>query len=130
MGIKAGDDAFTYKSIIKQIAMKYDYTASFATTPECDKTSGCSNGAHFNHSLWRDGSNLFYDENSDDKISILGKYWLGGILKHIKGITCFAVPTINCYRRVRNHAWAPGNSSWYVVCLANIKYVTCLLCVV
>eukprot|EP00483_Globobulimina_turgida_P007346 UN07360 len=106
------DNAFLYKSVIKEIAMKRGWIASFSTTPQCDATSGCSCGAHFNHSLWRDGKNIFYDANSSDKLSLTAKYWIGGILKNIKGITCFSVPTINCYRRIRNHAWAPGNASW------------------
>ena len=116
-GIKSGDDSFTYKTIIKQIGIKYNYIASFVTTPECDKTSGCSNGAHFNHSLWDDGNNLFYDEQSDDKLSMTAKYWIGGIFKHIKAISCFAVPTINCYRRVAKHAWAPSVAAWFVILL-------------
>eukprot|EP01084_Bolivina_argentea_P261843 442653_1 len=113
--IKSADDAFTYKQVIKEIAMNnYGWNASFATTPEVDKTSGCSNGAHYNHSLWNINKNIniFYDKTDNDNISLLCRYWIGGILKHIKAITCFSVPDINSYRRIRNHSWAPGNTSW------------------
>ena len=34
-------------------------------------------------------------------------------MKHLKGITLFAVPTVNCYRRINNTAnWSPCNITW------------------
>eukprot|EP01084_Bolivina_argentea_P051908 95408_1 len=112
--INSADNSFTYKTIIKEIAMKRDWIASFSSTPECDDNTGCSNGTHFNHSLWDINKkiNMFYDENSDDKLSLIAKYWIGGILKHICGITCFSVSTLNCFRRINNHIYAPAHASW------------------
>eukprot|EP01083_Nonionella_stella_P019584 54371_1 len=114
IGIQAADNSFLYKQSIKQIARNHGLRAMFATTPQCDKTEFNSNGAHFNHSLWdKDGKNVFFDANASDKLSLLGRYWVGGILKHVKGMTVFAVPTVNCYRRVNNkHNWSPCTGSW------------------
>jgi glutamine synthetase len=51
-------------------------------------------------SLWDKEKNLFYDENSKQKISQLAKFFIGGIFKHVKAITAITNPTINSYKRL------------------------------
>ena len=112
--IKAADNSFLYKNTIKHIARNHNIRAMFATTPQCDNTFANSNGAHFNHSLWdKNGNNLFFDKNSPNKLSLIGRYWIGGILKHLNGLTAFAVSTENCFRRINNKFnWSPCNASY------------------
>ena len=50
-GIRAADNAHTYKTAIKEIAFQHNYKAQFMTKPQPDQRSRC-NGAHLNHSLW------------------------------------------------------------------------------
>jgi len=58
------------------------------------------NGMHLHISLWKRGENLFYDENDPYKISNIAKYFMGGIFKHIKSMTCILNPTVNSYKRL------------------------------
>ena len=94
--IKAADNMFLFKRAAKEIAKKHGIEACFMAKPfEID-----SNTAHFNHSLWSIDTqrNVFYTPDEHDKISELGKHWIGGIIKHIDAITAFCCPTVNCYR--------------------------------
>eukprot|EP01084_Bolivina_argentea_P153614 267850_1 len=126
MGIQSADNSYFYKQTVKQIAKNHELRALFAAAPQCDNTEMAGNGAHFNHSLWdSDGKNLFFDAKTSDKLSLIGKYWIGGILKHLKGMTAFCVPTVNCFRRTNGKEnWSPCNGSYGFdnrLCLIRIK---------
>ena len=121
--IYSADNSFTFRNSIKQIAQKKDLIATFATTPfPGDKGGGASNGAHFNFSLWKNDydeknddtkkKNVFYDKNTDNKLSEIAEYFIGGILQHLDGMTIFSNITPNCYRRSNAHLWSPGNASY------------------
>jgi len=109
-GIHAGDNAFTFKTGVKEIAMRNNLMASFMSKPWEDK-SGC--GCHYNHSLWSlDGKkNHFYDEKQDG-LSETALHWLGGILAHAPAIAALHAPTVNCFRRYTDFSFAPTLATW------------------
>jgi len=108
-GIHAGDNAFTFKTGVKEMAMRNGMMASFMSKPWEDK-SGSS--AHYNHSLWNsEGKNVFYDEKKDD-LSELALYWLGGLLAHAPAIAALHAPTVNCFRRFADFSFAPTLATW------------------
>ena len=49
-GVSAADDASTFKTAVKEVAMQFGATATFMTKPF--SLSGPGNGGHFNFSLW------------------------------------------------------------------------------
>jgi glutamine synthetase len=53
----------------------------------------------------------FYDEEQDG-LSDLGLYWIGGVLKHIRGITAFCCPTTVCYETRMSSAWVSSQANW------------------
>ncbi len=57
------------------------------------------NGHHINISLWKENQNLFVN-NDTLTISDLGKYFIGGVLKHLKALNCLTNPTVNSYKRL------------------------------
>ena len=111
-GIRAADNAYTYKVAIKEIAQQHNYIASFMTKPITSEAQG--NGAHLNHSLWdADGkNNLLYDESSPTGLSTLAQHWMAGILAHGPAITLLHSPTINCIKRHQLDSWSPANTTW------------------
>lgn len=103
---KMGDNLLMYKYVIKNVARKYNKTATFMPKP-IFKDNG--SGMHVHSSLWKDNTNLFYDGKGYALISDLCKWYIGGILKHAHAILAFAAPTTNSYRRLVPGYEAPVN---------------------
>jgi len=57
-------------------------------------------GMHTHQSLWKDGTNLFYDKDGYALLSDLARWYIGGLLKHAPALLAFAAPTTNSYRRL------------------------------
>ena len=110
-GIEAADNMFRFKTAVKEMSKKFGITAVFMSKPFAGEDASC--GTHFNHSLWntQTNRNAFYDPNEPDHISSLGKYWVGGVIKHMDAITALCCPTVNCYRRLHK-AWAADKKDW------------------
>jgi len=114
MGILGADNAFTYKTGIKEIADQRKLCASFMTKPFGALSIACSNGGHFNHSLWKVGengskTNVFYNNG---ELSDTAKWWIGGIIKHHDALIALTCPTVNCYERLKDYSWAPTRETW------------------
>jgi glutamine synthetase len=73
-----------------------------------------SSGWHLHQSLLdgRSGRNLFMPEREPDRLSPLGRAFLGGLIRHAAPATAFATPTINGYRRFRPNSLAPDRAAW------------------
>ncbi|XP_054750400.1 lengsin-like [Lytechinus pictus] len=110
-GISAADNAHTYKTSIKEIAILNGYMASFMSKPYPNKSGSSS---HFNHSLWdiNEKVPLLYDANDPLSLSETGQHWIAGILAHAPAIEVLMAPTVNCLTRVTPHAFAPINATW------------------
>lgn len=110
-GIAAADKAFTFKNAVKELAHRNGYLATFMSKPASDMSgSGC----HIHVSL-RDkasGKNLFQDASAADAMPDLFRFFIQGILDHAPALTALCCPTVNCYRRLRPHSFAPSNISW------------------
>lgn len=67
---------------------------------------------HINMSLSRDGRNIFQDSHDPNGLSQEAYYFLGGILKHIKGMTLILNPLVNSYKRLMPGYEAPTHIAW------------------
>ncbi|XP_033107205.1 lengsin-like [Anneissia japonica] len=109
-GIKAADNAFTYKCSIKEIAKQHNLVATFMSKPY-DNASGSS--CHYNHSLWDvDGKKSLMLDSRSDKLSEVAKYWIAGNLYHAAALSLLMGPTINCRKRYKPFSFAPTNATW------------------
>lgn len=104
--IKMCDHLLLYKYVIKNVAKKYNMTATFMPKP-IFKDNG--SGMHVHQSLWKDGKNLFFDKKGYALLSDTAKYYIGGLLKHAHAILAFAAPTTNSYKRLVPGYEAPVN---------------------
>ena len=57
-------------------------------------------GMHCHQSLFKDGENIFYDENSETGLSQEAMWFIGGLLKHSAAITAVTNPIVNSYKRL------------------------------
>ncbi|WP_280999612.1 type I glutamate--ammonia ligase [Marinitoga aeolica] len=113
--LKTADNIQTFKLVVKTIALLKGLHATFMPKPFFGENGS---GMHTHLSLFKDGKNAFYDENKEFELSETLRYFVGGVLKHIKAITAIANPTINSYKRLVpgyeapvNIAWSPSNRS-------------------
>jgi len=109
--IQVADDAFTFRSALKEIFRKRGYDCTFMTKVG-EKSAGVNNGGHFNFSIWDGDNNAFYDSETK-QLSKLAKNFAAGLLKHADAITALSNPTEICFKRiVTEHNWAPSRAFW------------------
>ncbi len=100
------DKLMLYKYVVKSVANKAGYTATFMPKPLFQDNGS---GMHVHQSLWNGGEPLFYEDGTYGGISDIGRWYIGGILKHARAILAFAAPTTNSYRRLVPGYEAPVN---------------------
>lgn len=107
--ITACDNIQTFKLIVKTVARKHNLHASFMPKP----LSGINgNGMHFNVSLFNGKENTFFDESAEDGLSEDMKYFMAGVLKHVRGFTAVTNPLVNSYKRLVPGYEAPSYIAW------------------
>ena len=98
----AADNALVFTSVVKAVAVSSGLYADFSPKPIPEEAG---NGLHINISVRQDGG---------EQVS---RYFMAGILEHIREMTAFLNPTEASYRRLgerkapRFVTWSPGNRS-------------------
>ena len=104
------DRVMTFKHVVKTYATKHGLHATFMPKP---KSETYGSGMHINLSLCKnDGTNAFYNAEDENGLSQEGYYFIGGLMKHMKAITCITNPTINSYKRFVPGYEAPVYMGW------------------
>ena len=106
--LKAADDTWFFKMLVKGIARTYGFAASFMAKPY-EQFSG--NGMHMHFSvLDRDGRNIFDDgtEAGTDRL----RHAVAGCLRAMPGSTLLFAPHENSYDRLVPNAHAPTGIGW------------------
>src|SRR5205807_10185770 len=95
--VEMADRVLKYKYVTKNVAAKNGYVVTFMPKPLFGDNGS---GMHTHQSLWKDGSNLFYDRDGYALLSTMARHYIGGLLKHAPAILAFAAPTTNSYARL------------------------------
>ena len=108
--VSACDRVQTFKQVVKMVARKNGYLASFMPKP-LNKQAG--NGMHTNCSLFTKGKgDLFFDPNADMELSMMCKKWISGILMHARELSLLTNPIVNSYKRLVSGYEAPIYACW------------------
>jgi glutamine synthetase len=107
--VNMADKLMKYKYIIKNVARKNGLTVTFMPKPLFGDNGS---GMHVHQSLWKDGTNVFYDAAGYAGLSDTAKYYIGGLLKHAPALLALAAPTTNSYRRLVPGFEAPVNLAY------------------
>ena len=103
------DNAQTYKLVVKEVATMNGVYASFMPKPLFGENGS---GMHTHQSLFRGDRNAFYDINDPYHLSVEGKSYIAGILKHSKEIVAVTNQWVNSYKRLVPGYEAPVYISW------------------
>jgi glutamine synthetase len=115
----AADNVQIYKDVVRSLAKKYGKVANFMPKPIFEENNPMSSesdngsGMHVSVSLWSGESNIFYDP--DDyyaELSQIGRYFIGGLLKHTSSLAALVAPTVNSYHRLVPGFEAPVYAAW------------------
>ena len=136
--LRNADRLTTYRQICAQVAREFNIIACFMTKPFMGvSASGC----HHNMSLWRGGEdvmrptgndpnnlpgmaqnymyvtggdNTFMPDGDDPQMpQKAGLEAIGGIVHHLRALTCIGSSTVNSYRRLWDTGfWAPVFADW------------------
>ena len=107
--LRAADDVVTFKYAVKSISRRHGLHATFMPKP---LYGVAGSGMHCNMSLFRDGKNVFYDENDPINLSIEAYSFIAGIMKYIKPMTAVLNPLVNSYKRLVAGYEAPVYIAW------------------
>ena len=107
--LKTADNIMTFKLAVKTIAKRHGLHATFMPKP---KFGINGSGMHINMSMTKDGKNIFTDPADELGLSKEAYYFIGGIMKHIKGITAITNPLVNSYKRLVPGYEAPVHIAW------------------
>lgn len=109
--VKTADNVMTFKHVVKTYAQKHGLHATFMPKPVAGINGS---GMHTNMSLSNlsDGSNAFDDPSDELGLSQVAYSFIAGIMEHVKGITAFANPTVNSYKRLVPGYEAPTYIAW------------------
>ena len=99
----------TFKLAVRTIAKRHGLHATFMPKP---KSGVNGSGMHINMSLRKDGKNIFEDRNDPNGLSREAYYFIGGIMKHIKGMAAITNPLVNSYKRLVPGFAAPVYIAW------------------
>ena len=107
--LHTADNIMTFKLAVKTLAQKNGLHATFMPKPIYGVAGS---GMHLNMSLFRNGKNVFYDENGERQLSKTAYSFIAGLLEHAKGFTALTNPLVNSYKRLGAGYEAPRHKSW------------------
>src|SRR5215204_5376909 len=107
--LKMADDCMTYRITVKEIALKYGWHATFMPKPLFAENGS---GMHTHQSLFKDGSNAFYDADDRYFLSDVGKAFIAGQLRHARELSSIFAQWVNSYKRLVPGFEAPVYVAW------------------
>ncbi len=95
--MKMADQSMMIKYIIKNECFRHQKSATFMPKPLFNEPGS---GLHVHQYLADDKGSLFYDPKGICKMSKLGLWYIGGMLKHADSLLAFTNPSTNSYKRL------------------------------
>jgi len=111
-GLDAADTMVAFRSATRQICRRHGYIATFMCRPSLPHAF--SSGWHLHQSLCdaASGKNVFIPESNAYPLSLIGRNYAAGLIRHAAPASVFTTPTINGYKRYRPNSLAPERAGW------------------
>jgi glutamine synthetase len=108
-GLEMADNAMTYRIAVKEVAMQHGYYATFMPKPLYGENGS---GMHTHQSLFREGTNAFFDPDDEYFLSDTAKGFIAGQLHHARELAALFAPSVNSYKRLVPGYEAPVYIAW------------------
>ncbi len=106
--LRAADDAWLFKMLVKGMARKHGFAASFMAKPYEDYAGS---GLHIHFSVLDDDGNNVFDNGGEDGTDTL-RHAVAGCLKAMPGSALVFAPHANSFDRMVPDSHAPTGISW------------------
>ena len=103
------DAAMTYRVVVKEVAQRYGYYATFMPKPVYGVNGS---GMHVHQSLFKGDKNAFFEVKDKYHLSKIAKSYIAGLLKHSREITSVTSQWVNSYKRLVPGYEAPVYIAW------------------
>jgi glutamine synthetase len=107
--LEMADHTITYRLVVKEIAKKAGYHATFMPKPLFGENGS---GMHTHQSLFAEGNNAFFDPDDEWHLSDVGKAFIAGQLHHAREISAVFAQWVNSYKRLVPGYEAPVYVAW------------------
>ena len=101
---KMADDTMMIKYIVRNVARRHGYTATFMPKPVWGEAGS---GMHVHMLLKKDGRNVFSDDAGYAHLSREAHWFMGGLLSHIASLCAITNPSTNSFKRLTPGFEAP-----------------------
>ncbi len=95
--LTTADNIITAKYVLFNYARQKDLFITFMPKPMYQQAG---NGLHLHLFLTKKGKNAFYKKGEYGNINELGRFFIGGLLKHAPALSAFSNPSTNSYKRL------------------------------
>jgi glutamine synthetase len=107
--LTTADNLATFRFVVKHVARQFGLVASFMPKPIFGQNGS---GMHTHQSLFRGRENAFYDPKAEWQLSRVALHYIGGLLRHGRGLCAVTNPLVNSYKRLVPGYEAPVNVAW------------------
>ncbi|HEX9141720.1 MAG TPA: glutamine synthetase family protein, partial [Gaiellaceae bacterium] len=107
--LSMADHTVTYRLIVKEIAKKAGFHATFMPKPIFGENGS---GMHTHQSLFTGGRNAFFDGDDKWHLSDVGKAFIAGLLRHARELAPIFAQWVNSYKRLVPGYEAPVYVAW------------------
>ena len=107
--LRTADNIATFRWVVKHVAWEFGLVASFMPKPIFGQNGS---GMHTHQSLFRGNDNAFHDPKAEWQLSKEALHYIGGLLRHARGMCAVTNPLVNSYKRLVPGYEAPVNVAW------------------
>jgi len=107
--LTTADHIATFRFVVKYVAQRFGLIASFMPKPIFGQNGS---GMHTHQSLFSEGKNAFFAPDAKWQLSDVALHYIGGLLKHARGLCAITNPLVNSYKRLVPGYEAPVNVAW------------------
>ncbi len=107
--LTTADNIATFRFVVKHVAQQFGLIASFMPKPIYGQNGS---GMHTHQSLFRGKENAFHDPAAEWELSKTALHYIGGLLRHARGMCAITNPLVNSFKRLVPGYEAPVNVAW------------------
>src|SRR5437773_452745 len=95
--LSMADHLATLRFVVRTVAVRHGLVATFMPKPIYGRNGS---GMHTHQSLFAKGKNAFFDAKGPIQLSEVGRWYIGGLLRHARGYCAVTNPLVNSYKRL------------------------------